>query len=421
MRMILCALTAMLGAPAPVLAQQGQASNSIGMEFVRIQPGSMIVGRFDPPYPKPPSAEQRAAAVTRRVDSSAMAPVLVKLADQNGNAQLSAAEWHSAADNLFTAITLGSPEVLRPEFGNRWNVALGLPAYGQPGFTDPPNTAARAAGPRIFRLADENRNAALTRAEFTAVFAVWFLSWNSGQDDVLVADEVRAGLNAALPTPPPAPELSADDYATIEAEAKASFRPGFLVGMPSAYDIGRYEVTQGQWKAVMGTNPSVFPRDKRVPDADNHPVDNVTWDQAQEFVRKLNALENTNAYRLPTEFEWEYAARGGATDDISWTNIREQAHMGLGRFRETQAVGKLVPNSWGLYDTLGNVWEWVQDYYNEQLFAEPSPPRTGTVHVLKGSGFLGDVKNATYFTHAAGPANGYDVGFRIVRAAGGSQ
>jgi formylglycine-generating enzyme required for sulfatase activity len=78
-------------------------------------------------------------------------------------------------------------------------------------------------------------------------------------------------------------------------------------------------------------------------------------------------------------------------------------------------VGQKEPNAWGLYDTLGNVWEWVQDYYNEKIFADPTPPDTGTVHVLKGASFVGDVKNLTYRTHGAGPANGWDVGFRVVR------
>src|SRR4051812_23781619 len=71
--------------------------------------------------------------------------------------------------------------------------------------------------------------------------------------------------------------------------------------------------------------------------------------------------------------------------------------------------------SWGLYDTLGNVWEWVQDFYNEKIFADPAPPKSGTVHVLKGGGFLADVKNAIPATHAGGPGSGFDVGFRVVR------
>jgi sulfatase modifying factor 1 len=72
-------------------------------------------------------------------------------------------------------------------------------------------------------------------------------------------------------------------------------------------------------------------------------------------------------------------------------------------------------NKWGLHDMLGNVWEWVQDFYNEQLFADRTPPRSGREHVLKGGSFTSDVANMSYTVHAAGPANGFDVGFRVGR------
>ena len=173
--------------------------------------------------------------------------------------------------------------------------------------------------------------------------------------------------------------------------------------------MGATEVTQAQWKKVMGHNPSQF---KGVAGADSLPVESVSWKEAQAFMKKLNQLEKSNSYRLPSEFEWEHAARAGATKDIPWDEIQAAANLN----KETPiAVASKKPNAWGLYDMLGNVWEWVDDYYNEKVFADREPPQKGKQHVLKGASFVGDVKNATYMTHAGGPGNGWDVGFRIVK------
>lgn len=95
--------------------------------------------------------------------------------------------------------------------------------------------------------------------------------------------------------------------------------------------------------------------------------------------------------------------------------IRASAWEGDIVNKTTHPVGTKMPNAWGLYDMLGNVWEWVQDYYNEKIFADPTPPRSGKEHVLKGAGFLGDVRNTIYSIHGAGPGSTFDVGFRIVR------
>ena len=186
--------------------------------------------------------------------------------------------------------------------------------------------------------------------------------------------------------------------------------PGFEVTIRRSFYIGKFEVTQDEWAAVMGTNPSVF-HGPEIENADRHPVENVTWDDVQKFIEKLNAMENGNRYRLPTEFEWEYSARAGASGDIPWDQTQMVAQLGG---TTTQQVGLKKPNAWGLYDMLGNVWEWVDDFYNEKIFADRDTPTSGKVHVLKGASFAGDVKNATWLTHAGGPGNGWDVGFRIV-------
>lgn len=186
-------------------------------------------------------------------------------------------------------------------------------------------------------------------------------------------------------------------------------REGFSFTIAKPYYIGITEVTQAQWKRVMGYNPSQF---KGTTNADSLPVENVSWKDAKKFIKKLNHLEKQKNYRLPSEMEWEYAARAGSKKDIPWDEI--QAAANLNKTMPISVANK-KPNAWGLYDVLGNVWEWVDDYYNEKLFADPEPPGKGNQHVLKGASFVGDVKNATYMTHAGGPGNGWDVGFRIVR------
>lgn len=204
---------------------------------------------------------------------------------------------------------------------------------------------------------------------------------------------------------------NAHDFQLAAQLAKQDVMPGFMVNITKPFYMGKYEVTQAQWKQVMGSNPSVFQGDKVSDDPGNYPVDNVTWKDVQQFLKKLNTMQKEQTYRLPAEFEWEYAARAGAEEDIPWSQIRLAAQMGT---RTTNAVGQKKSNAWGLYDMLGNVWEWVQDFYNEKIFADPIPPVSGKEHVLKGASFVGDVKNATYMTHAAGPGNGWDVGFRVV-------
>ena len=196
-------------------------------------------------------------------------------------------------------------------------------------------------------------------------------------------------------------------YKSAEEMARKDAMPGFTVNIDNAYYIGKFEITQEQWEKVMGNNPSAFKNDGSA----NRPVENITWRDAQAFIKRLNAIDKQHVYRLPTEFEWEYAARAGAQDDISWKEIFASAVLGG---NAPSVGGTKKENVWGLYDMLGNVWEWVEDFYNEKIFADPVPPVIGKQHVLKGAAFTSDVKNATYMTHAGGPGNGFDIGLRIV-------
>ena len=141
------------------------------------------------------------------------------------------------------------------------------------------------------------------------------------------------------------------------------------------FEIGVYEVTQGQWKAVMGDNPSYFKN------GDDYPVENVSWDDVQTYLGKLNQKTGGN-YRLPTEAEWEYAVRAGMTGPF-WTGrcvTTDQANydgnygysesdcgVKTGVYRQkTLPVGSFKPNPWGLYGTIGNVWEWTCSTYDER-------------------------------------------------------
>ncbi|HEX6226263.1 MAG TPA: SUMF1/EgtB/PvdO family nonheme iron enzyme [Chryseolinea sp.] len=197
---------------------------------------------------------------------------------------------------------------------------------------------------------------------------------------------------------------NADEFRLAKEMAMRDSKPGFTARVSKSFYMATTEVTQAQWKKVMGYNRSRF-------EDDSLPVQNVSWNEANAFIKKLNRREKRKTYRLPTEVEWEYAARAGAQKDIPWKDIEASANLNK---KTPVRVGSKKPNAWGLYDMLGNVWEWVADYYNEELFADPVPPKRGEQHVLKGASFVGDVKNATYMTHAGGPGNGWDVGFRIV-------
>jgi formylglycine-generating enzyme required for sulfatase activity len=250
------------------------------------------------------------------------------------------------------------------------------------------------------------------------------VSAGRGADQGRGADAGRGSGRAAAPQDPRT-QWSDADYKMCEELARRDSSTGFPVTIARPYDIGKFEVTQGQWKRVMGSNPSTFQGAAVTDDVDRHPVESITWQQAQAFIAKLNQLEKTSAYRLPTEFEWEYAGRAGSHGQTPWPEIRETAVISsparggdptASAPQTTSMVGTKKPNAWGLYDMLGNVWEWVADYYNEKMFPDPTPPKSGTQHVLKGCGFgAADVGNCIYATHGAGPADVYDVGFRVVR------
>lgn len=135
-----------------------------------------------------------------------------------------------------------------------------------------------------------------------------------------------------------------EQYATAERLRQEALIPGFTVTIDKPYYMGRYEVTQGEWKKVMGRNPSVFQGDRVTDDADRHPVDSVSWDEAQAFVKKLNQMEHTKAYRLPTELEWEWASRAGSEDALPTPGEGTNKAVMFKQGGTTAMVGTLYPN-----------------------------------------------------------------------------
>lgn len=154
------------------------------------------------------------------------------------------------------------------------------------------------------------------------------------------------------------------------------------------------EATQGQWRAVMGKNPSNFSIC-----GDDCPVENVSWHDAQEFIRRLNAKEGLNKYRLPTEAEWEYACRAGRTTAFYFGDdgrfLGEYAWYDGNSGKRTQPVGRKKSNPWGLYDLHGNVWEWCADWFGDYppgSVTDPTGPSSGSYRVFRGGGWPFDAK-----------------------------
>lgn len=195
--------------------------------------------------------------------------------------------------------------------------------------------------------------------------------------------------------------------------------PGHRVQISQPFYLGKYEVTQGQWEAMMGSNPSDFKGDP------NRPVETVSWDGAQAFIQKLNEQERVTTYRLPTEAEWEYAARAGSTTAYSFGDdpmqLREYAWYHNNSNNTTHPVGQLKPNAWGLYDMHGNVWEWAQDWYGDypsEPVTDPTGPTKGADRVLRGGSWYDDARGcrATIRNNSSPVDHGYFLGFRLARS-----
>ena len=207
-----------------------------------------------------------------------------------------------------------------------------------------------------------------------------------------------------------------------DSESDSDERPIHSVTLDDYY-IGKTEVTQGLWEAVMGTNPSYFK-------GSNKPVECVSWDDCQEFIAKLNDLTGLE-FRLPTEAEWEYAARGGnksqgykyagsnTIDEVAWYSDNAEDVGESSRDYGTHPVGTKAPNELGLYDMSGNVWEWCSDWrgkYSSSAQSNPTGPKSGSNRVERGAGWDNDARRCrvTYRGYYSPDASSNHLGFRLV-------
>ena len=212
------------------------------------------------------------------------------------------------------------------------------------------------------------------------------------------------------------------------------------VTLTKPFYMGKYAVMQEQWEAVMGNNPSDTPVEQLLPrnvtlwdalfcgiriynEGTNLPLTNVSWEDCQEFIKKLNAKTN-GGYRLPTEAEWEYGCRAGTTTAYSFGDkiTPKDANYDDSKIGKPVEVGSYRPNAFGLYDMHGNVWEWCEDWYEEYpegAVTDPEGPEKGYFRVLRGGSFVCDVSCARssnrkkqYFTPST---RSFVNGFRLAR------
>jgi formylglycine-generating enzyme required for sulfatase activity len=204
-----------------------------------------------------------------------------------------------------------------------------------------------------------------------------------------------------------------------DKDAYPDEKPQHRVRITRPFYLGVYPVTQAEYERVMGGNPSYFTGDA------NRPVEQVSWDDAVEFCRKLSEKEG-RTYRLPTEAEWEYACRAGSTtrycsgdDEVSlgeYAWYEDNSGPGVG----THPVGEKRPNAWGLYDMHGNVWQWCADWCGKVYYAgsptdDPAGPAWGPARMDRGGAWYLDpecCRSAVRGGHVAGIHNS-NLGFRV--------
>ncbi len=198
--------------------------------------------------------------------------------------------------------------------------------------------------------------------------------------------------------------------------------PVHRVTLTKDFWLSKHEITQAQWQAVMGTNPSYFTGDGQ------RPVEQVSWDGAQTFIRNLNKAHPGSTFRLPTEAEWEYACRAGTASVYSCGDdagqLAEYAWYAKNSDSTTHSVGQKLPNAWGLYDMHGNVLEWVEDRYGPYSTGaqtDPMGPTSGSFRAMRGgswSGYASYCRSASRYDGNGLPgftSSDISLGFRLAK------
>ncbi len=201
-----------------------------------------------------------------------------------------------------------------------------------------------------------------------------------------------------------------------EPHSQRHERPRHFVTLTQGFWMGKYEVTQEQWLHLMGNNPSHF-------QGGNRPVEMVSWNDVQGFIAELNYYRGETTFSLPTEAQWEYAARGGVPDHIysGGNNANQVGWHYFNSGRKTHEVGEKPSNAWGLHDMSGNVWEWCQDWYNRKYYVhcscvDPTGPGSGVKRLIRGGSwgsYQWCMRPAFRFCYTPN-SYGMDVGFRLV-------
>jgi len=264
----------------------------------------------------------------------------------------------------------------------------------------------------------------LPRRSFLVAMAALWLPRLSGQQDA-----AAYGLTALLDGSGMV-RIPAGEFQMGSPAGEADEAPVHRVRIGQDFEIGKFEVTQAQWETAMldphagagavrttpegvtvGSNPSHFK-------GPSLPVESVSWDDIRAFLARLNARDRDHIYRLPTEAEWEYACKDGAAGLAARAWYKDNSED------RTQPVGGKQPNARGIYDTLGNVAEWVQDWYKVDYYAEspaadPQGPASGSYRVFRGGSWLDPAKycRVTARNFEFPVSRLHNVGFRIVRTA----